>query len=426
MVLSVYLSLAKFQSSYHCDMSLLSACSGGSTLSCDRTLASAWSTIGWSATDAYPITLFGTSYYAVVLALAIPLVVRRSAGITRSLLLYLAWTGVIVCLPLAYYAYFVAGGICLFCSSLYLVNFALLVAVLLLDRRGQQHQLGELWRIKEQRASTLLLVGLFFMAVSMVQMLIYRQGTLEVGVEPRCITAIGALPATPLTLPPGPREENPRPSEDVALFVDLACEHCAAAFQSWSRIVGSRIDRLQLLVYPIADDHECDVGLGFGTEHAKDHNSCRAARAIECLEEQVSGAGLAYVGALFEHRSKFTETHQGVAFSTQHLLTVAAALELEDLSKDVLEGCIEDTRADNPAHQRVLARSEAAGVALKVSDVPATFLVFYDVNGERLHLGLRLLGHKNYPDIDGFLVRAREQIRSIVMAQRDIAEGEQS
>lgn len=426
LAISVYLSLAKFQSSYHCDKSLLSACSGGSTLSCDQILASSWSTVGWSATDAYPITLFGTSYYAVMLALALPLIVRRSAGITKSLLLYLAWSGVAICLPLAYYAYFVVGGVCLFCASLYLVNFGLLIAVLLLDRTGQRHQFGEIWRTKEQRASTLLLVGLFFLAVSMVQMLIYRQGTLEVGIEPRCITAIGALPSTPLVLPPGPREERPRSVEDVALFVDLACGRCAAAFESWSKIVEIRRERLHLLVYPVAYDHECDLGLGLATDPAKNHNSCRAARAVECLEEQVPGAGFAYIRALFEHRSKFTHKRDGVAFSTEHLLTVAAEIELGELSNEALEGCIEDARDDNPAHRRVRARGEIAGMDLKVSDLPATFLVFYDAYGERLRLGLRLSGHKKYPDIDRFLVRARDQIRSVVMTEMPIGEEGQS
>ena len=414
LALSLFMSLAKFRSSYHCDESLLSACSAGAYLSCDRILASDWSTVGWSETDAYPITLFGSAFYAALLGLATPLLGRRTHEVSKSLLLYFAWAGVLICLPLGYYAYVVVGGICLYCTSLYLVNLAILLSVLLLDSSGQGHQFRVLWRSKTQRASTLLLSSLFFLAATMVQMLVYRQAALEVGVEPRCIASVEGLPLSSLVHTSGPK--GARASEEFALFVDLACEHCAAAFRDWSHVVDLWGGRFRLSVYPVAGDHECDPVGRFSSPSAQAHNSCQAATAVECLEGLAPGRGLAYVTALFKHRQQIRQSdrHDDVAFTTAHLLAVAASLgpEIAELRED-LERCIKPTgNSDdgNPSLDRVIERSNAAA-NMRVHGLPATFLVFFDSQGAPLRLGIRLSGHKRYPNIDRTITLARDQVQ---------------
>ena len=422
LALSVFISLAKFRSTYQCDESLLSACSTGTYFSCDQVLASAWATVGWSATDAYPITLFAASFYAVILSLSTQLFRRRPEGIPKSLLLYLAWAGVLVCLPLAYYAYVVVGGICLYCTSLYLVNLALLLSVLLLDNAGQRHQFRVLWRSKIDRTTTLLLAGLFFLVASMLQMLYYRQKTLDVGAEPRCITPIGALPSTPIVFPQETQGQQDMVFAEFALFVDLSCEHCAAAFKTWYTVAKNSAGRYRLSVYPVAADHSCDIGLSFGSESAKIHNPCRAARAVECLDMLAPGRGLDYVQALFEHRKPF-ETK--MAFTTAHLLRIAADIGAPAaLPEGALEQCIGDTSDDNPAHNRVLERSGFADT-MRITGLPATFLIFFDEN-QALPLGLRLQGHKNYPDIHRFVNKTHQQILEALAADEPSKGGQAS
>lgn len=408
LTLSVFISLAKFRSTYQCDESLLSACSTSAYFSCDQVLASAWATVGWSATDAYPITLFAASFYAVILSLSTQLFRRRPEGIPKSLLLYLAWAGVLVCLPLAYYAYVVVGGVCLYCTSLYLVNLALLLSVLLLDNAGQRHQLQTLWRSKVDRTTTLLLTGLFFLVASMLQMLYYRQKTLDIGAEPRCITELRELPSTSIVFPQETEGKQSLVFAEFALFVDLSCEHCTAAFKTWQTVAKSSAGRYRLSVYPIATDHSCDLGLSFGSESAKLHNPCRAARAVECLETLAPGQALDYVQALFEHRKPFKSK---MAFTTAHLLRIAADLEESTVFPEgALKQCIDDTSDDNPAHNRVLQRSEFAGT-MRITGLPATFLIFFDFEGKHaLPLGIRLQGHKKYPDIHRFVNTTHQQI----------------
>jgi len=423
LLMSIFMTLAKFRSSFHCDEALLSACTVGSFLSCDRVLASPWSTVSWSGSDAYPITLFATAFYAVVIVLCVPLLARRTEGISSSFLLYAAWAGVLVCAPLAIYAYLIVGGVCLYCTCLYLVNLALLFAVMLLDRSGQAHQLKELWLRRAESISTLVMIALFFVALTLIQVLVYGRAIQAIGTEPRCITEVHNLPPPLLVKTAGSATTDAPVHEQLSVFVDLACEHCAEAFTSWSEIVEHSEGRQRLAVYPLAGDNECDVDLGFDTDASKLHHSCTASRAVECIAELAPERGLDLVEALFEQRRTFTG--RGAAFSVEAVLGIVDDLGIEDADGIVRE-CIVDASATNPAHTRVIARTEEAVEDLKIRSAPATFVTFFRADGEPMHLGLRLKGVKHYRDLDGFLRRARAQVEEEIAARTSALGGNAS
>lgn len=415
--LSGFLTVAKFRSSFHCDYALLSACKVGPFLSCDRVLSSPW-----SAFFGYPITILGSSFYLVILLLVISYATgKRRRAISSSLLLYLAWAGVLACLPLAYYAYFVIGGACSYCTILYLINLSLLLSALLLDSRGHAHQRGLLWA-REARgargAANPVVLVLFaagvFVATTMLQQLLYRNQIAAVGPEPRCITDVRALPPTRLS------SEAPAAGVEITLAVDLACAHCAEAFRYWSEVVRASDGRYRLALLHLPLAGACLPRESPGRNPASAyHRSCQAARAVECVESIAPGQGIEMVWALYElHPLSPSEP----AFTADRLITIAGQLPGVSAEDPELRHCI-TTIDHNPAQDRVAEHVSFVYGEKRVRETPAIFLLFRDERGRRLSLGLQLRGEKrNYPDFDHFIDTARRQVQAM-LGSAPIAEG---
>ncbi len=400
--LSGFLTVAKFRSSFHCDYALLSACKVGPFLSCDRVLSSPWSNL-----FGYPITIFGSSFYFVMLLLAVSCAVdRRRQAISSSLLLHLAWAGVLACLPLAYYAYFVIGGVCSYCTALYLINLSLLLSALLFDSQGHAHQRRLLWAPGAHNPAYLLLLAAgFFVAATMLQQLRYRSNIEAVGPEPRCITDVRTLPSTRLVA------DAPAARVDITLAVDLACAHCAKAFHYWSQVARDSDGRYRLAILHLPLGGVCLPRTSSGRSPASAfHRSCQAARAVECVETIAPGQGMEMVKALYKRHPLGTEP----AFTADKLLAVAGELPGVLVEDPELWRCIK-TSDHNPAQERVAEHVSFVYGEKRVRDTPAIFLSFRDEHGRRLSLGLQLRGEKrDYPDFDRFIQTARSQVEAML------------
>ncbi len=409
--LSGFLTVAKFRSSFHCDYALLSACKVGPFLSCDRVLSSPWSTV-----FGYPITIFGSSFYFVILLLAISYAAdKRRQALYSSLLLYLACAGLLACLPLAYYAYVVLGGICSYCTALYLINLSLLLSALLLDKRGLAHQRRQLWRPgPPHSAYVVFLAAGLFAAATMLQQLHYRNKIAAVGPEPRCITDVRTLPPTRLV------SDAPAASVDITLAIDLACAHCAKAFRYWSEVARESDGRYRLTILHLPLGGVCLPRASGGRSSASAfHRSCQAARAVECVESIAPGQGLEMIWALYELHPLGTATP---AFTTDTLMTIAEQLPGVPSADPELRRCIQ-TSDHNPAQERVAEHVSFTYGEKRVRDTPAIFLSFRDRSGRRLSLGLQLRGEKrDYPDFDRFIDTARNQVEAM-LGLATIAEG---
>lgn len=410
LVLSGFLTVVKFESAFHCDRALMSSCSGGGLFGCDSVLTSPWSTFGGSGADAYPITILSSTFYALVFVLGVNLLHRRPRGVTESVLLCLAWAGVAASVPLAIYAYAVVRAVCLFCTSLYLVNIGLLLAVLLLDPAGQRHQLRGLLRRGDSRTLTLLLVGLFFIAASMVQMLVYRVEANDAGTEPRCTIAAEEPLAGGLRYPLHPLEDGAR--EEFVLVVSLACHHCKQALRSWIEEVERSGGRYSLRVFPVATDHECIGGYGRDAvlPSVASLNPCAASVAVACAQQVAPDRAFEYMRRILDqvHEDSSTEP-----FSEGRLFDLTEGID--ELARDTttgraFEGCLKGLSGHAEALDQIRYQSEDF-IDRRNLTVPSTLVHFYDEHGGRFDQGLRLVGKKEYPNMSAFLQRARADLR---------------
>lgn len=427
---SIFLTVAKFRSAYHCDFSLLSACKVGPFLSCDRVLSSPWSEIA-----GYPITIAATAFYIVVLRLSFGLPFASAGSVVdRILLHYCGLLGVLASIPLAAYAFIEVGGGCSYCASLYALNIALLLATAMLAPRGSGKLLGKLWRKKlEGRGTRIRQTALLFFAALLVQMVIHDQRLRDVETEPRCITDVRGLPSSRLTYRPDSKTPS-HPIAEVTVAVDLVCDSCRAAFEYWHALVKEKRGalRLSILHLPMAGE-PClitDVAAQSGTGINSDssfHHSCQAARAIECTEDLAPGGGMRMLRDLFDRQryplgKEADARGEKGAFTVSNLL-VASALasgfdrEGEEIKK--IEACILDESRGNSALQVVNAHTTFVYNEKGARGTPAIFLSFFDGDHDRLDLGLQLTGNKKYQDFDGFLTRMQEQVLKLTSEKRE-------
>lgn len=422
---SLFLTVAKFRSAYHCDFSLLSACKVGPFLSCDRVLSSPWSEIA-----GYPITIAATAFYIVVLRLALGLpFASTDSAVDRALLHYFGLLGVIASIPLAAYAFFAIGGGCSYCASLYALNIALLLSTAMLGPRGSRKLLGHLWSKKlKGRGIRIRQTALLFFAALLVQMVIHDQRLRDVETEPRCITDVRGLPSSRLSYLPNSTKLS-HPVAEVTLAVDLVCESCRVAFNYWYEVAREKKGalRLNILHLPMAGepclitDASTQSVTGVRPE-SRFHHSCQAARAIECTEDLAPGSGMQMVKELFDRQrypldQKVVAGGEKGAFTVKNLLVASAAASGfghsgEEMKK--IESCIRDETPGNPALQVVNAHTTFVYNEKGARGTPAIFLTFLNSEHDRLPLGLQLDGNKKYRDFDRFLNHTRNQVTKLM------------
>jgi uncharacterized membrane protein len=117
---SIYLTIAHFTSSE------LLACASDGAIDCGRVTASAQSE--WLGV---PVALLGLAWFLAMSALCSPWAWRSSASWIRLARLAAATTGIAFVLWLVYAELFVIHAICLWCTVVHVLAFALFVIVVL-------------------------------------------------------------------------------------------------------------------------------------------------------------------------------------------------------------------------------------------------------------------------------------------------------
>lgn len=397
-LISGFLTVVKFRSAVQCDESLLSACQLGTYFDCNTVLTSPWST-WWG----FPISLFASAFYLAGLGLAVWLLRSTSEQLpaSRPLLLLHAWTGVVVVLPLAWYAAFEVGSLCTFCVLIYLVNFVLLLAACLMNPRGPFAGLSDLVApAVPRRTTTALAAVLLFSASLVVQMAVYLRNTINMEVETQCIKRGGRLPNPALV-----RGTAATPTAEIALFVDFACPACRTEYTHWRQDIEAAGDRYRLSLYHFPREGECLAGGTSFNPNSVRHHACRAARALECFKRQKPDAGWAMADALFAAHDRY----KGSLFTTPNLVEIAGELGLRvDLADrdDPFIACFD---RDETVLRKIHDHARF-GLARGLTETPGTFFLFFHPDGRPFERIPLVKGAKLYNDIDDYIARTREKV----------------
>lgn len=396
-IISVFLTIIKFRSAVQCDESLLSACQLGAWFDCNSVLTSPWSV--WFEV---PISVYATAFYLTGFWLSARLL--RNPGdllrATRPLLMSMAWLGLLVVIPLAWYAAFEVGSFCTFCVLIYLVNIALLFAAWLVNPQGPIGGLSDILSAQvPRRTFTIFTAALLFSAVLAVQMAVYMKNAVSVEVEAQCIKIGGKLP------PPALVRGAPEPQAEIALFVDFACPACRIEYTHWRRDIEATADRYRLSIYHFPREGEClSKGTSFNPNSVY-HHACRAARALECVEQAKPGAGWAMADALFASQEDAGEP----LFSQTRLAELANKIGVTvavDDKDDPFYKCLRD---DTAVLDKIRKHADF-GLNRGLTETPGTFFIFFHPNGVPFEKIPLVKGAKTYLDIDDYIKRARERV----------------
>lgn len=395
---SVFLTILKFRSAVLCDESLLSACQIGAWFDCNTVLTSPWST--WFD---IPISVYATAFYLAGLALAVWLLrsTTQQLPATRPLLLLHAWLGVLIVLPLAWYAAFEIGSFCTFCVLIYLVNFVLLLSACLMNPRGAVSGLADLVTANiYRRSSTALTAILLFSTALAVQAAVYLRNAVNIEVETQCIKKGGRLPNPALV-----RGAAINPKAEIALFIDFACPSCRTEYMHWRRDIETTSDRYRLSIYHFPREGECISGGTSFNPNSVRHHACRAAQALECVKRDKPDAGWAMADALFAAHDRY----RGTLFTTENLAEIANEVGLRvDINdrKDPFFTCINsDETVLGQIHEHA-----RFGLVRGLTETPGTFFLFFHPDGRPFERIPLVKGAKFYLDIDDYIERTREKV----------------
>lgn len=394
-LVSGFLTIAKFRSAVQCDESLLSACQIGKWFDCNTVLTSPWSII-----YSIPISVYATAFYLAGLCLATWLLRSTSGQLraTRPLLLAHAWMGVLVTLPLAWYAFFSLRSFCIFCVLIYLINIVLLLSAWMMNVRGPFAGLAELVAARiPRRTSTALTAILLFSAALAVQTAVYLRKAANAEVETHCIKRGGRLPNPALVL------GTDKPEAEIALFIDFACPACRSEYTQWRQDVEAASNRYRLSLYHYPRAAECNRGTSFNPNSVH-HHACRAARALECAKLQKPDVGWDMADALFAAQDR-----HGPLFTISNLAEIASEVGVRvDIAdhQDPFITCIND----DESILRQIREHVRFGQERGLNETPGTFFLFFHDDGRPFERIPLVKGAKIYFDIDKYITDARKKV----------------
>jgi uncharacterized membrane protein len=395
-LLSAFLTVAKFRSAFRCDESLVSAC--GSVFECGRVLTSVRSQL-----FGVPISVFSFSYYAVLFGLATAILVRpaRNLGLVGPLLSWAVVVGAALTGYLAAHAHFHLRSTCGYCLGVYAIQLVLLLAVWLMHPGGLFASLVAVWSRLRARGGFALIAGLGFVALSTTQMVIYRNGSATMSIEPRCVVQGRSLPDTVLRTAdvPGVPVEA-----EIGLFVDLACPSCRDEFTSWVQDARASGGRYRLSVYHYAREGNCVPGNFTAlSPDANANHSCDAAVAVECVARHAPAgvsaatAGLDMMQLVFALQSQRTPH-----FERERLTAAARQLHVDEAA---FLACLDDRQV----LERIVDHARF-GLAQHLRETPGTFFLLHE-DGVPSDQMLLFRGAKTYGDVDAMIDHLRRQLR---------------
>lgn len=404
-LLSSFLTIAKFRSEYRCDAWLLSACSFWDWFDCNRVLQSFWATPFYRL----PISVYSTAYYLVLFGLGVAALSssRRILPVVRPIILWMAWIGFSLIIFLGAYAYFVVGSACSYCLVIYGLTLAILLSATIMNPQGHRVGLAAMFEPKTARGGVVLLVTLVFLALVSAQMVQYRRGASRFELE-QCATG-GLLPESDV------QSAARAPEVQISLFVDLACEHCKREYEVWRSLVAGQPEKYRLAIYHYARTGDCvppDFRWYSGT--AEKNYSCDAAQAVECVERELPDAGLRMVDALFA-----LQGGEAPLFGPDRLVAAARQAGLTDLpdGPDALAHpfykCLQGKKT-------VALASDHATFLMDqgILSTPVTYLTFFRKDGRPRPRMIMIKGAKHYNNLEKFLRAAQEAAEGNIAADK--------
>ena len=395
LLLSIFLTIVKFRSSFRCDFALLSACS----TSCSDVLTSGLSTLLGA-----PISIYSTAYFLVLLGFSLAILAQPTSflAVARPILLVFGVAGLLAIAVLAGYATFVVGGLCLYCLAIYGLTIVAALGISLLHTDGYRSSLRALADRRLLTSSAPLIATLGFLAAVSVQLAGYRTMAASLTFGERCLVT-GRLPETPLVTA---QEDAPR--VQVAIFVDLACPHCREDYATWSDYASTN-PGVQLAIYHYARGGDCIPAESIKLNaNAEDKDSCLAARATICADKLLPGAGLAMLGPLFDHQES-----PSPRFSLEVVAAIARSAGI-DVPADMSDPKTEDDPfikcLDEPESLDPILEHATFAIAHNIVETPATYLLFFDEDGAPLPTMIQILGAKHYPNLSQILDEAHRRV----------------
>ncbi len=399
---SGFLTFLKFRSTYSCDVSLLSACQIGSFFSCESVLTSEWSTFPRDV----PISIYGTSFYFLLMCLTwIALYRERYRAPVRAILVALAIAGTAICVPLSIYA--ALHGLCSYCLVLYLLNVCILLVADLSCPQGMRHTLKKIVVQTEGRrrnAAIVLTTSLLFLALTLVQIVLYLRSAQEMEAEPQCMVDRGHQPSTRLLT------KNDDPEVEIALFLDLSCPACRKEFDSWKSYVAEKESEYRLKIFHFPREGKCVTGSALNVSSAE-NMSCQAARAVECIEEVKPGFGLGM--QMLDRLFPYQDVPDGPFYTLTHIAEAATALGVpadpDDNENDFIY-CVNNGETITGENVMTRIRRHAAFAEEQgLTETPAALITFYN-GGVALPHTLLVKGAKHYKDVHEYIRKAREEV----------------
>jgi len=380
---SIFLTLIKFRSSFHCDSAYLTACSS----SCSRVLTSDFSVI-WGV----PISIYSTAFFLVVFGLSLALLwrPRRFARVIRPLLLVFAATALVFVLLLALYAVFYIGGLCHYCVVVYGLTVTIAIGVSLMQDGSYRESFHQLATWGVLRSATLRNAFLSLVAAISVQQLAYRSAARSSSGDARCVVH-GRLPTTSIETDGTPKRAR------VALFLDMSCEHCKREYIELLDYSERQPGELQLAVFHFARSGECiPSDSGKINSYSESTQSCQAARAAVCAEQLSPGTGVEMVRQLF-----LLQESPSLSFADRNRIAEAARTAgvhgiPDDLSSagagsSPFFNCLDNNQQ---ALNEILLHASFA-IRKGILETPTMYITPYDDDGQPLPVMYQVKGVKD-------------------------------
>lgn len=322
-----------------------SFCNINSYLNCDMVLTSSYASLG-----TIPLAGLGLLFYIYVLgALLYVRLAPDSVAETLALPAVLALSSILLSLFLAYISFFQLHSLCIFCSSLYLVNILLWFVLKALIGQG-----GPVKLIKRiPWGKSLAYFAVVFAIGGIILHTSHKQYAKELSPNDakEYLAQFFAQAPYAIDVSGRPFWGNPDAKIVIAEFSDMECPYCKVAAFNLKPILGDYKDKVKLVFMNYPLDRNCNPAI----TRDMHLNACNAAYAAHCAG--VQGKFWEYHDAAFERQPKFSQ---------ESLENIAKKLKLD---VPAFQACIasEDTK-------KFVSSDIEQGTKSNVQGTPSVFI----------------------------------------------------
>ena len=259
-------------------------------------------------------------------------------------------------LYLAIVSVVVLGAVCPFCSALYVVNLALLVATARLASAAQAATRDQqTWRARARMIGAGAGAALVLLGGTLVWKVGASVGALTPDEicqrDPDFCDKYKALPVAAVDFPGGHVKGSATPRVTIVEFSDFECGHCQKAYESMKQVLPRFGKDVQVRFHHFPLDSTCNPEIPEGRGH---RYACLAAMASECASQQ--NKFWEYHDLLFEHQP---------LFDRDSLLAYADRVGLD---RAQFAACL-----DGDGARAAVQRDVAEGQQLKIESTPTVY-----------------------------------------------------